>query len=83
MNLRAYQMRSKQIFLMDVENYLYTQGVMIRRRESDDKKEKYKTKKYNFQGKSARTKHWFYIDHEWLKDNFITREPDFYKTISN
>ena len=22
------------------------------------------------------------IDHEWFKENFITCEPDFYKTIS-
>ena len=51
---------------------------MIRRMESDDIKEKDKTKKYNFQGKSARKKHCFNIDHEWPKENFITREPYFY-----
>ena len=45
------------------------------------KRKKDKTKKYNFQGQSARTKHWFYLDHEWLKENFMTREPDFYKIL--
>ena len=52
---------------MALENGLHAQVVMIRRRELDDKKEKYKTEKYNFQGQSARTKRWFGIDHEWLK----------------
>ena len=66
---------------MVLGNWLYAKVVMMCRRELNDMKEKYKTKIYNFQGKSARTKHWFYIDHEWLKDNFITREPDFYKNI--
>ena len=46
---------------------MYVQVVMIRRRELDDKKEKDKTKIYNFQGKSAGKKHWFGPDHEWLK----------------
>ena len=39
------------------------------------------TNKYNFQGKPERTKHWFDLDHEWLKENFTTREQDFYKKI--
>ena len=62
-----------------MEQGLYAQVVMILKVNSDDIKEKYKTKKYNFQGQSARTKHWFNIDHEWLKENFMAREPDFYK----
>ena len=66
---------------MALENGLYAQVVMILRRELDDKKEKNKTKKFNFQGQSERTKHWFDIDHEWLKENFMTRKPDFYKKI--
>ena len=47
--------------------------------ESDDKKEKEDTKKYNFQGQSAISKRWFDIDREWLEETFMTREPDFYK----
>ena len=39
-----------------MEPGLYSQVVMIHRRESDDKKEKEKTKKYNFQGQSARSR---------------------------
>ena len=64
---------------MALEQGLYAQVVMILRRESYDIKEKDETKIYNFQGKSAITKHWFNLDHEWLKENFMTREPDFYK----
>ena len=57
---------------------------MIRRRELDDKKEKYNTKQYNFQVQSSRAKHWFDLDHEWLKENYMTSGPDLYlKTISN
>ena len=51
---------------------------MVCRRDLDDKKENDKTKIFNFQVQSARTKHWFDIDHEWLKGNFMTHEPDFY-----
>ena len=51
---------------------------MILRRDSDDKKEKDDTNKYNFQGKSSRIKYWIDLDHEWLKENFMTREPDSY-----
>ena len=35
--------------------------------------------KYNFQGQSSRTKNCFDIDHEWLKENSMTRKPDFHK----
>ena len=40
---------------MAMEHGLYAQVVMIRRRESDIKKDKEKTKKYNFQIQSARS----------------------------
>ena len=83
MNLRTYQMKSKQLLKMSMEQGLYAQVVMIRRRESDDKKEKEKTNKYNFQVQSARSRRCFDIVHEWLEVNFRTREPDFYKTVSN
>ena len=39
---------------MALERGFYAQVIMIHRRESDDKKEKDKIKKYNFQGKSER-----------------------------
>ena len=51
---------------------------MIRKKESQNKKEKGKTKKYELQGKSARSRRWFDLDHEWLEENFMTREPYFY-----
>ena len=64
-----------------MENELYAQVVMICQMESDDKKEKDKIKKYNFQGQSARSRRWFDLDIEWLEENFMTREPDFYKNF--
>ena len=56
---------------------------MICRKESENKEEKYKTKKYNFQGQSERSRNWFDLDHECLEENFRTRETDFYKNVSN
>ena len=32
---------------------------------------------YQFQGQSARSQHWFDIYLNWIKDQFVTREPDF------
>ena len=54
---------------------------MIRRKDSDNKKEKEKSNKYNFKGKSTRSIRWFDLDNEWLKEIFRTREPDFYENI--
>ena len=54
---------------------------MIPQNYSDNKREKEKTKTYNFQGKSARSILWFDLDHEWLEENFSTREPDLYQEI--
>ena len=51
---------------------------MICQRDSNDQKEKYKTDKNKSQGQSAITKNWFDLDHEWLRGNFVTYEPDFY-----
>ena len=50
---------------MAIEQGLYAQVVMILQRESDNKKEKKRTKKYNFQGQSSRSRRWFYLDYEW------------------
>ena len=65
MNFRTYQIKSKQLIKMATEQGFYAQVVMISRRESDDKKEKEKTNKYNFQGKSARSRRLFDLNHEW------------------
>ena len=78
-NLKTYQVKLKLLKKIALDQGLYAQVVMILRRESDGIKEKDMTKVYNFQGKSARTKLWFNLDREWLKEKFITREPDFYK----
>ena len=34
---------------------------------------------FNCQGQPARRKHWFDIDHEWSKENFMIGDPGFYK----
>ena len=34
-----------------------------------------------FQEFSARLKHWFDLDIEWIGENFSTREPQFYKKL--
>ena len=57
-------MKSNQLLKMYMEHGLYAQRVMVHLRKSDDKKEKEKTKKYNFQEKSARSRCWFDLDHE-------------------
>ena len=49
---------------MSTEQGLYAQLVMIHRNDSDNKKEKENTEKYNFQGQSARSVRWFDLDHE-------------------
>ena len=63
---------------MATEQVLYAQVFLIRRKESENQTENKNTKKYNFQGQSARSRRWFDIDHVWLKETFMTREPDFY-----
>ena len=41
-----------------------------------------KTKrKYLFQGNYKILNNWFYIDIEWIEENFSTREPQFYKSL--
>ena len=40
-------------------------------------KGKKKIQRNNFQEKLARAKRWFDLDHDWLKEIFMTRETDF------
>ena len=35
--------------------------------------------KFKFQGQSARSQIWFDLDLDWIKINFSSHEPDFYK----
>ena len=44
---------------------------MIHRKDSDNKKEKEKTEKYNLQGKSARSIRWFDLNNEWLEEILV------------
>ena len=37
--------------------------------------------KYLFQGQSARSKNWFNLHIEWIKENISTREHQFYKRL--
>ena len=61
-----------------MKNGLYAQVVIIKQSESDNKKEKEKTKKYNFPGQSVILRRQFDLDHDWLKEKFMTREPYFF-----
>ena len=61
-----------------MEQKLYAQVVIILRMESYDKRGNENTKKYKFQGQSERSRCWFDLYHEWLKEDFRTREPYFY-----
>ena len=62
-----------------MEQGLHAEVVMIHQKESENKKGKEKTKNYNFQGQSARSRRWFDIYHARLEENLMTREPDFYR----
>ena len=35
---------------------------------------------YHFQGQYVRSQHWFNLDPDWIKDNFFTMEPKFFKS---
>ena len=63
---------------MAMEQGLYEQVVTICQKYLDNKKEEGKTKKYNFQGQSARSIHRFDLDRECLEENFSTRKIEFY-----
>ena len=64
-----------------MEQGLYAKLGIIRRKESENKKEN--TKKYNFQGQSAKSRRWLDLYHVWLEEYFRTLEPDFYfKNVS-
>ena len=54
---------------------------MILRRDSNNKNENENTKKYNFRRKYARSIRWFDLDHEWLEENFQTRESNLYRNF--
>ena len=62
---------------MAIGKGLYEKVVMIRRKESENKKGNENTNKYNFQGKSSRSRHWLDLDHELLEENFMKRYPYF------
>ena len=72
------------IKLMSMEQGLYAQVIMLRRNDfnffATDKKKN--QAKFKFQVQSARSQRWFDIDFDWIGVNFSTREPDFYKKLS-
>ena len=37
--------------------------------------------KFKFQGQSARSQSWFYLDFYWIEVNFSTREPNLYQKL--
>ena len=84
MNLRIHQMKSKQLLKkMALAEGLYAQVVLISRRNLNDFFFKIRQNKLTSKENQQEPKNWFDLDHEWLKEYCMTREPDFYKTISN
>ena len=69
---------------MAMEQRLYAQVIMLRWKYlkfvATDKGKK--EAKFKFQGQLKRSQHWFDIDFDWIGVNFSTREPDFYKKLS-
>ena len=66
-----------------MEQVLYAQVFMISRKdlkliaENKNKNEA----KFNFQGQSARSQHWFDLGFDWIEVNFSTNEPYLYKKL--
>ena len=68
---------------MAMEKKLYAQVVKLRRKDliyvvTDKNKNE---AKFKFQGQSARSQLWFYLDLDWVEINVSCREPDFYKKL--
>ena len=67
-----------------MEKGVYAEAFVICQKYLNNKIGKENTKKYNFQGQSSISIHWFYLDHDGLEENLSAREPDLYKkTLSN
>ena len=52
---------------MATKQGLYAQAATICQKYSENQKERGNTKKYNFQGISARSRRWLDLDHKWLE----------------
>ena len=65
---------------MAMEQGLYAQVIILRRKDlkfvATDKNKK--ESKFKFQGHSARSQRWFYLDFDCFDVNFSTREPNLY-----
>ena len=73
---KTFQLVSRIIFKISLEDTLYAGVVRIRRKRIVQKKKTRKSKiTYLFKRQSARSKHSFGIDIEWVEENFSTREP--------
>ena len=66
---------------MATEQGLYAQVVMTPQKDSENKKEKERTKKQNSQGQTSRSRRWFDLDHEWLGEKIRTHKPYLYKNF--
>ena len=64
---------------MVMEKWLYTQVVKLRWKDLKfvAANKNIKDAKFKFQGLSARSKCWFYLDFDWIEVNFNTLDPDF------
>ena len=72
---------NKKIKTTSLENCFLSQVVLIWckvNREEVNKSSK-KNQSYSFEGKLARSQHWFALYIECIETNFKTRDPDFHK----
>ena len=83
MSHKTFQLISRRILKIALEEILYAHVVRICRKSMVQKKDtgKQPKRKYLFQEQSARSKHWFDLDIEWFEEKFSTREPQFYKRL--
>ena len=79
MSHKTFQLISRIILKLELEESLYAQVVRICRKSMFQKKDisKEPKRKYLFQGWSAILNHCFDIDIERVEENFSTREPHF------
>ena len=66
---------------MAVGKVLYAQVLVIRHKYLEFTEANKNEARFKFQGQSARSQSWFYLDLDWIKVNFSTSEPDFYRKL--
>ena len=68
---------------MEMEQVLYAQVVMLRRKDLNftEANKNRNEPKFKFQGQSASSQRWFDLKYDWTEINFNICEPDLYKKL--